>query len=156
MIYLTFNLVFAMGMLGLGTPSLLRFAYLFLIGFMLLIPISLFLDRGVYPKKAYLTIRFILLYFMDLTHSCLRIAADVVTVKSLSHPGFIEVPLEARTDAEIALVANLVTFSPGTMVVDLTDDRKTMLVHSMFLEDEKRAIDEIKTRVEARVLEIMR
>jgi multicomponent Na+:H+ antiporter subunit E len=107
-------------------------------------------------RKPYLLIKFAIFYFYELTYSAFRIAWDVVTVKLLSHPGFIEVPLDAKTDLEISIVANLITFSPGTMVVGLSDDKKYMRVHTMFLENEAEAIADIKNNLERRVLEVLR
>lgn len=102
------------------------------------------------------SIQFISFYFYELTYSAIRIAWDVLTVKNRSRPGIIEVPLDAQSDIEITVVANLITFSPGTMVVGLSEDKKYMRVHSMFLDNEKEAVTEIKEKLEKRVLELMR
>ena len=107
-------------------------------------------------RKTYLLLKFLVLYFRDLTISAFRIALDIVTVKDLSQPGVVAVPLDAETDVEITLIANLITFSPGTMVVDLSEDKKTIFVHTMFLKNEKQVVQSIKGTVERRVLEIMR
>ena len=106
--------------------------------------------------KVVLIIRFLLFYIYEIVVSAIRIAWDVVTVDSLSKPGIFKLPLSARTDSEIAIVANLITFSPGTMVIGIDKDRKFMLIHSMFLEDEQQAVDDIKTNLEKRVLEVLR
>ncbi len=37
-------------------------------------------------------------------------------------------PLDARTNAEIALLANLISLTPGTLSLDVTDDGKTLYV----------------------------
>lgn len=106
--------------------------------------------------KFMVSIQFISFYFYELTYSAIRIAWDVLTVKNRSRPGIIEVPLDAQSDIEITVVANLITFSPGTMVVGLSEDKKYMRVHSMFLDNEKEAVTEIKEKLEKRVLELMR
>jgi len=107
-------------------------------------------------KKTALIFSFIWLYISDLVKTAFLIAWDVLTVKDYSKPGFIEVPLAAKTDLEIALIANLITFSPGTMVVGLSDDRQYMRVHVMFLESSELAIADIKNNLERRVLEVLR
>ncbi|MCB0417920.1 MAG: Na+/H+ antiporter subunit E [Bdellovibrionaceae bacterium] len=107
-------------------------------------------------RKTAVLFSFFCFYFYELTASAIRIAWDVVTRKDYSKPGVIDVPLDAVTDVEIALIANLVTFSPGSMVVGLSEDRKTMRVHVMFLDDPKAEIQTIKAKLEARVLEVLR
>ena len=106
--------------------------------------------------KFYILLKFIIFYSYELTISAFRIAWDVVTVKNYSNPGFISVPLDAKTDLEIAVISNLITFSPGTMVVGLSEDRRYIRVHVMFLDDEKSEIREIKNKLESRVLEVLR
>jgi multicomponent Na+:H+ antiporter subunit E len=66
------------------------------------------------------------------------------------------VPLSARTDLEIFLVSNLLSLTPGTLSVDLSEDRHTLFVHVMFLEDVDKTRHEIKNGLEKRVLEVMR
>lgn len=108
------------------------------------------------PKKLFLLLRFIFFYLLELVHSAVRIGWDIVTIKDLSKPGFIDVPLDAKSDIEITAIANLITFSPGTMVIGLSDDRTVMRVHTMFLDDESSAIADIKNNLEKRVLELIR
>src|SRR5699024_7238650 len=52
-------------------------------------------------------------------------------------PGVIALPLEARTELEITLVANLISLTPGTLSLDVSDDRKVLYIHAMFLDDEE-------------------
>jgi multicomponent Na+:H+ antiporter subunit E len=96
-------------------------------------------------------------YFVwQLLISNLRVLWDVVTPKHISRPGVIAVPLEARTDFEIMLVANLVSLTPGTLTLDVSEDRKSLYVHVMFLDDVESARREIQQGIEKRVLEAIR
>lgn len=47
-------------------------------------------------------------------------------------PGVIALPLSARTEMEITLVANLISLTPGTLSLDVSDDRKVLYIHAMF------------------------
>jgi multicomponent Na+:H+ antiporter subunit E len=66
------------------------------------------------------------------------------------------VPLSARSDLEIFVVANLLSLTPGSLSVDLSRDRRTLYVHIMFLDDPEKARQQIKDGLERRVLEVMR
>lgn len=44
-------------------------------------------------------------------------------------PGFVELPYGALTETGAALLAALVTLTPGTTVVDIDVDRRTFRVH---------------------------
>lgn len=95
-------------------------------------------------------------YAVEVVISSLRIAWEVVTPRARRRPGIIDVPLDVETDLEIALLLNLVTFTPGTIALDLSPDRKTMRVHDMFLVDAERSRRHIKQRYERWVLRILR
>jgi multicomponent Na+:H+ antiporter subunit E len=81
---------------------------------------------------------------------------DVITPSNVSKPGVIAVPLDTKSDFEIMMVANLVSLTPGTLSLDVSDDRKSLYVHVMFLDDVETARRDIKQGIEKRVLEAIR
>jgi len=68
----------------------------------------------------------------------------------------VAVPLDARSDMEITLLANLITLTPGTLSLDVSDDRSVLYVHGMFVEDAQLMREQIKNGFERRVLELLR
>ena len=54
------------------------------------------------------------------------------------------------------LVANLISLTPGTLSIDLSNDRRNLYVHVMFLEDIEKIRRELKDGLERRVLEVLR
>jgi multicomponent Na+:H+ antiporter subunit E len=106
--------------------------------------------------KIYYIFDFLIFFFWDLTLGAFRVASDVVTKKELSSPGIIRFPLKAETDFEIGLLSTLITFSPGSMVIDIDEDRSHLYIHIMFLLDKDQAIKEFRDKFEARVLRILR
>ncbi len=107
-------------------------------------------------KRIYYLLDFLVFYIWDLILGALKIALDVITRKNMSSPGIIKFPLEANKDFEIALLSNLITFSPGSMVIDIEPDRSYLYIHIMFLEDKEEAKKVFKEEFEARVLRILR
>lgn len=73
-------------------------------------------------------------------------------------PGVVAIPLDARTDAEITLLANLITLTPGSVSLDLSDDRRFLYVHAMYIDggDVEAYRQTVKERLERRVLELLR
>lgn len=122
---------------------------------------ALWITRPLYSDKRYFSlvptvVRLGLFFIKALFVSNLRVLWDVVTPGTISRPGIIGLPLEARTDLEIMLVANLISLTPGTLSIDLSEDRKTLYVHVMFLNDIEGARNELKYGLERRVLEVLR
>jgi multicomponent Na+:H+ antiporter subunit E len=99
----------------------------------------------------------LLLYFLwELILSSFRVARDVLSPHPKIKPGIIGVPLDAKTDNEITLLACLITLTPGTLTLDVSDDRKTLYVHSMWVTDPESVRREIKDGFERHVLEFLR
>jgi multicomponent Na+:H+ antiporter subunit E len=96
-------------------------------------------------------------YFIwQLIVSNFRVLWDVITPGHISRPGIIGVPLDAKSDLEIMLVANLISLTPGTLSLDISADRKILYVHVMFLDDVEAVRLQIKEGIEQKVLEAMR
>jgi multicomponent Na+:H+ antiporter subunit E len=101
-------------------------------------------------------IRLVVFFLKALFVSNLQVLWDVVTPAHISRPGIISLPLDARTDLEIMLVANLISLTPGTLSIDVSEDRRTLYVHVMFLNDIEETRRELKEGLEQRVLEVLR
>jgi multicomponent Na+:H+ antiporter subunit E len=73
-------------------------------------------------------------------------------------PGVVAIPLDARTDAEIVLLANLITLTPGSVSLDLSEDRRVLYVHAMYIDggDVEAYRRAVKEGLERRVLELLR
>jgi multicomponent Na+:H+ antiporter subunit E len=68
----------------------------------------------------------------------------------------IAVPLELRNEAAIVLLANMVSLTPGTLSIDLSDDRSCLYVHTMYGEDPVATRRAIKHDFEQRIQEVFR
>ena len=94
----------------------------------------------------------------DLVMSSLQVARVVLTPGIATRPCFAVVPLaQARSDLEISVVANYITLTPGTLTVDASADRATLLVHALSIgesTDEVRA--DICEAIEPRVVRALR
>jgi multicomponent Na+:H+ antiporter subunit E len=97
-----------------------------------------------------------LYFFWELIVSNLRIAWDVLRPVKYLSPGVIAVPLDLETDVEITLLSNLITLTPGTIGLDVSDDKRTLYIHAMHLRDGERVRRSIKEGFERRIWEITR
>ncbi|WP_316015410.1 Na+/H+ antiporter subunit E [Roseobacter sp. HKCCA0434] len=97
-------------------------------------------------------------YFLyDLWRSSIEVAWDVLTPTDRSRPKMILLPLDAKTDAEIMATANLISLTPGTLTIDVSEDRKFLLIHAMFGAIDAEATKAgLKRGTERRVLRVLR
>ena len=96
-------------------------------------------------------------YFLwELVVANLEVAWEVLTPGVRRRPGVVAVPLQVRTDAEITLLATVITLTPGTLSLDLSDDAGTLYVHALFADDPEGLRRRIREGFERRVLELLR
>lgn len=108
-----------------------------------------------YPARVPRFIGFIGFFLKELIQANLRVAFDIVTPPWHMKPGVIAMPLSARTEMEITMVANLISLTPGTLSLDVSDDRKVLYIHAMFLDNEEELRRNLK-EMEHRALELFR
>jgi multicomponent Na+:H+ antiporter subunit E len=86
----------------------------------------------------------------------LRVAYDVATPRHHMRPGIIALPLDAITDVEITLLANLIALTPGSLSLEVSADHSVLYVHAMYIDDIAAYQRHIKESFERRVLEVTR
>ncbi len=108
-----------------------------------------------YPARIPRILGFIGFFIKELLMANLKVGFDILTPPWHMKPGVIAMPLEARTELEITMVANLISLTPGTLSLDVSDDRKVLYIHAMFLDDEEELRRNLK-EMEYRALELFR
>lgn len=93
------------------------------------------------------------LFVRELFFSVRDVLAAVIKPGRIEHSGIVAVPLDVRSDMGIAMLANLITLTPGTTSLHISEDRRRLYVHVMSLSDD--AVEQIKTGFERRVMEAM-
>jgi len=128
----------------------------FALGFMILMFQRAASHQGEYFRKVVAVAGFVVFFVYELVVSSLRVAYDVITPTLHARPGIIAIPLTMETDIEITVLANVITLTPGTVTLDISEDHKFIYVHAMFADDPERVRRQIKDGIERRLLEIMR
>lgn len=108
-------------------------------------------------KRTFYALRLFAIFLYDLLVSSVQVARAVIWPGDISAPRLVTVPMDGRTDAEITLIANFISLTPGTLSIDISEDRSQLLVHDMFggaSGDGTRAA--IHEGIEARVLKVTR
>lgn len=107
-----------------------------------------------YFGRVWRALRLLVYFHYDLVKSSIDVVWDILTPRHLSEPRLIEMPLDVKSDAEILLVTNLISLTPGTLSVDVSPDRKTLLVHAMFADDPDALVADLKGGMERMVREV--
>ena len=122
--------------------------------------LNLFLIRGALGETSYFNrgarlARFTIYFAWELLVANLRVARDVLWPGPLRmKPRVIAVPLERCGDVEVTLLANVLSLTPGTLTLDVAEDRCTLFVHAIHAPDPRETRDQIKTGFERLVFDL--
>ncbi len=61
------------------------------------------------------------------------VAWEIVTPTTFMRPGIVRVPTRCASDLEIMLLANFITLTPGTLTLEVSDDRRFLYVHALHI-----------------------
>jgi multicomponent Na+:H+ antiporter subunit E len=90
-------------------------------------------------------------FLVELTRSALSVAWAVVNPRARLRPAIVAVPLDLAGDGHIAALANMVTLTPGTTSLHVSDDRRMLYVHVLDCDDETAVVRSIKDTFETRL-----
>lgn len=155
--FLAWNLVLALAWCALRgrltTPDLVVG---FVVGYVALRVPAHVATRTRYFEKGARLVSFAIFFALDVIASALRVGYDVLTPTNYMRPAIFAVPLDARTDVEITILASVISLTPGSVVLEVSDDRRLMFVHFLYVDDPEETIARTKREIERRVLELLR
>lgn len=99
-------------------------------------------------------IQFFFYVFWEVIISNIRVAYDVITPGSRARPGVIAIPLDCKSAIEITWLANIISLTPGTLILDISSDRKILFMHAMFIDDIEKLKKSVKDKFEKPILEL--
>ncbi len=85
-----------------------------------------------------------------------QIAFIILSPKLHIRPGIIEYPVELRNEGAIVLFASMVSLTPGTLSVDISQDRKFIYIHAMIIDSPESLKAEIKKTFESRIQKMLK
>ncbi len=120
-------------------------------------PLMAFIGKS-YFKKVPVFMGLIVYFIKELFDANLKIAYDVLTPTLHMQPAVFALELDAKTDLEITLLSNLVTLTPGTLCLDISEDKKFMYIHAIYFSE--TSIDALKAHIkngfEKKILQLTR
>lgn len=134
----------------------LAFSKGYLVGIIILFCLRRFFPTRFYIQKLVAIVYLLLLFLVELLKANYSVLKEVIRPTLKIQPGIFALPLEVKKDWEIMLLANMITLTPGTLVVDISDDNSVLYIHAMHIDDVHEAIDDIKNSFEKAIMEVSR
>ena len=139
-----------------GNVTFSDFIFGFVLGFFILWLMTRNESDKRYFNRVPKILGFFFYFLYEMIKANIQVAYDVVTPKFFMQPGIIQYPMDAKTDFEINMLAAVIALTPGTLFMDVSEDKKVIYIHVMYLRDKEKFIRQFKNGSERRLLEILR
>lgn len=136
------------------TPS--GFVIGFLIGLGIIILMRRFFSKRLYILRVWALISLFLLFLRELFMSSIQVLSIVIRPNMNIKPAIFEMETELSNDWQVTLLSALITLTPGTLVIGISEDQKRLYIHALDFEDIDSAVSSIKNTFERAILEVSR
>ncbi len=127
------------------------------LGYLVLVVVGPAIDQSNYTRRVWKGITLILFFLKELFMSSIRVAIDVMRPGFRMKSGVVDIPLTVTSDLEITLLANMISLTPGTLSIEVSDDKKELFIHAMYIDEGVEHVREnIKSGMERHIMEVTR
>jgi multicomponent Na+:H+ antiporter subunit E len=122
----------------------------FVVGYLVLGLYSRVTETEGYGLKVWHLLAFSFYFLRILIKANFQIAWEILTPTHYQTPRIIRYDIEGLTDVQVTALANAITLTPGTLAMDISEDRRYLYIHSMYARDRaeaEREIDALRRRL---------
>lgn len=120
-----------------------------------------------YSVRVWRFASFLLYFLWQMLLANIKMAGYTLSPLGRLRPAILAIPLDIpdkpdgtpgdpMTDFEITALANVITLTPGTLSIDVSEDRRALFIHFMHVADRDAVVEEIETGFKARLLGLTR
>ncbi|GGF07371.1 Na(+)/H(+) antiporter subunit E [Halobacillus andaensis] len=128
----------------------------YIIGILMLFVLQRFIPDTFYIKRVFSVIKLIMLFVRELLLSNIDIVKLAYKPKLDIQPGIFALPIDLKSNWEITLLANLISLTPGTLSLEVSEDYSKIYIHAMDIPDVEQSIKDIKETFEKAIMEVTR
>ncbi|ATP38702.1 Na+/H+ antiporter subunit E [Solibacillus sp. R5-41] len=136
------------------TGSFSTFVSGFFIGIFILYAMHRFFGIQFYLRRVLKVIKLILLLIQELILSSVSVLKQVLQPQLNITPGIFTYETRLRGDWEITVLALLLTLTPGSVVMEVSEDGNVFYIHAMDIEESKETVLRSIGKFEQAILEV--
>jgi multicomponent Na+:H+ antiporter subunit E len=128
----------------------------YIFGLLVIFVLRRYFHSRFYVFRLWSFIKLIFIFIKELILSNIAIVKIVLKPKLDMRPAIFAMDTALTKDWQITLLSSLITLTPGTLVIDVSDDNKTLFIHAMNIGEVEDEINSIKNSFEKAILEVSR
>lgn len=154
-ILLHFSLAFLWMFLS-GRMNASGFIIGFLLGALAILMMRRFFNGRLYLERVWAVMKLCILFLKELILANIAVVKVVLKPKLDMQPAFFKYETALTAEWELTLLSSLITLTPGTVVVHISDDNKYLYIHAIDAADIEETVASIRNSFERAILEVSR
>ncbi|RLQ96505.1 Na+/H+ antiporter subunit E [Falsibacillus albus] len=128
----------------------------YLLGLLIICGLRRFFQSRFYLLRVGAVVNLLFIFLKELVMANWAVFKVILKPKLDMQPGIFAMPTTLESKWEVTVLANLITLTPGTFVVDVSADNKILYIHAMDVPDVEDAITDIRESFEKAIMEVSR
>lgn len=141
-------LVSIIWLLVTNSYTLNNFVLGFLLGLVLVYLLHRVMPGRFYLIRVYRIIMLTVTFLTELIKANFDVLKIILKPRIENKPGFFVYETDLEYDWQLVLLSNLITLTPGTVVLGISDDRKKIYIHSIDFSTKEEEVESIKSSLE--------
>lgn len=137
-------------------PQFTTFLMGFIVGIGILYAMHRFYGTQFYLRRVFSIVRLMLLFSWELLLSSYSVLKQITTPKLTITPGIFTYKTALKGDWEVTALALLLTLTPGSVVMEVSEEGDMFYIHAMDMEESKEAVIRSIGKFEKAIMEVTR
>lgn len=126
----------------------------YFLGLLMIFGFRRFFTARFYVYNVFAIFTLLTIFNKELILANLSVLKVVLSPKLNMSPGIFAYETNLKKPWEITILANLITLTPGTLVVEISDDNRILYIHAMDIGDAEQAKADIRNSFEKAIREV--
>jgi len=105
-------------------------------------------------RRPWILVRLVCRFLYELVLANLSVARIVLSPSLPIRPGIIAYETKLKSDLALTSLANMITLTPGTLTLDISEDRRVLYIHTLNIQDPVEVAESIRHSFERILLEL--
>jgi len=128
----------------------------FLVGIVIVFLMRRFFGGRFYLHRLYCAIKLVLIFISETFQSAIPVIKEVLSPRIRVKPGIFKYETVLTSEWEVTILSLLLTLTPGSVVMEITDEGNVLYVHAMDVERFQKDLEQSLARFEKAIMEVSR
>ena len=128
----------------------------FFLGMLVIFAMRRFFQSRFYMSRIIAIAKLTILFTWELLKANWEVFTIVLRPKINITPGIFKYDTALKSKWEVTLLSLLITLTPGTLVVDVSDDNQSLYIHALHITDVQNLVSSIRDGFEKAITEVSR